>query len=422
MTTIFHLALKDLNLLRRDKAGLFWIFIFPLIFALFFGTLTGGSGGTTRSLKLVVTDLDKSPESTALVGRLKKNEALKVSEKLRNEAEADVRRGDAHAFLVIPEGYGKHGFFSPNMPSPEVGMDPARKAEAGFLEGMLHEAIYAGLSDRFTDPKLALADARKARDELSKAVDTEQKKLLLTFLTDMEKYFAKAEPRSLTGEGGAPVMQVRLKRVDVAETDAGKPRSAFEFTIPSAVLWGLYGCVMSFGISIVSEKTQGTLLRLRTTPLSWTQILAGKGLGCFLACLLVAAVLLLIGHVGFGVRVLQPAALIVAVMLTAFAFTGLMMFIATLGSSERAVAGAASGIFMPLAMIGGGMLPLFLMPGWLQAAASISPFKWGILALEGAIWRGYALEDYLLPCAVLALFGIAGFTAGVLMLTRRSTL
>ena len=43
MNQILTVALKDLALLRRDKMGLFWIFIFPLIYAVFFGALTGGS-------------------------------------------------------------------------------------------------------------------------------------------------------------------------------------------------------------------------------------------------------------------------------------------------------------------------------------------------------------------------------------------
>jgi ABC-2 type transport system permease protein len=424
MQTIFNLALKDLNLMRRDKAGLFWIFIFPLIFALFFGAINNNRGSSNAGgLKVIVVDLDQSPESTALLSRLKKNEALTVSEKPRADAEAEVRRGDAQAFLVIPESFGKHGFFSRSAPPAELGMDPSRKAEGGYLEGMLHEAIYAGLADRFTDPKKTVADARRAREELSKSTDANQKILWLGFLADLEKHFDKIDPKLLaTDDSAGAMMKQPIKRVDVAEDKSGRPLSAYEVTFPSAILWGLYGCVMSFAISIVSEKTQGTLLRLRTTPLTWGHILAGKGLGCFLACLAVATALLVVGKLFFGVRVLQPVGLLVAIPLAAFAFTGLMMFVATLGSSERAVAGAASGIFMPLAMLGGGMIPLFFMPTWLQQAASISPFKWGILALEGAIWRGYEVTDYLLPCLVLIAFGAAGFTLGVMMLTRRSAI
>jgi ABC-2 type transport system permease protein len=104
--------------------------------------------------------------------------------------------------------------------------------------------------------------------------------------------------------------------------------------------------------------------------------------------------------------------------MSALGFTGIMLFVSTLGKTERAVAGASSGIFMPLAMIGGGMIPLIAMPNWLLQAASISPFKWGILAFEGAIWRDFAPADYLWPCLMLLLFGAIGFALGAYFITK----
>ena len=41
-----------------------------------------------------------------------------------------------------------------------------------------------------------------------------------------------------------------------------------------------------------------------------------------------------------------------------------------------------------------------------------SGIKWGILALEGAIWRGFTPADMLLPCGILVVVGIVGFTVG----------
>lgn len=149
------------------------------------------------------------------------------------------------------------------------------------------------------------------------------------------------------------------------------------------------GCVASFSISIVIERNQGTFLRLRTSPLTWMQVLAGKGLACFLTSVFVIASLLLAASIMFGVRIGNPLLLIVAVGSAAFCFTGLMMLFSTLGKTEGGVAGAGWGIMMPMAMLGGGMVPLLAMPGWMQTASNFSPVKWGIYALEGAIWRGF---------------------------------
>jgi ABC-2 type transport system permease protein len=74
---------------------------------------------------------------------------------------------------------------------------------------------------------------------------------------------------------------------------------------------------------------------------------------------------------------------------------------------------------MPLAMIGGAMIPLVVMPPWMLTLSSISPVAWGIWSLEGAIWRGFGLVDMLLPCGILLGIGALCFAAGVKLLSRQ---
>ena len=211
----------------------------------------------------------------------------------------------------------------------------------------------------------------------------------------------------------------KLKKVPVQPEEESKPKSAFEVTFPSSVTWGMYGCIITFAISIVSERTRGTLTRLRMSPLSWAEIVAGKGLSCFLVSVFVATLLMVLGRLLFGVRVENIPGLVMAIVSAAFCYTGLMMALAGFGKTERAVSGSAAAIFMPLAMIGGGMIPLFLMPEWLRTVSIISPTRWIIQALEGAIWRNYSFVEMLLPCGVLVAIGLAGLGLGVKFLSRR---
>ena len=57
--------------------------------------------------------------------------------------------------------------------------------------------------------------------------------------------------------------------------------------------------MMSFGISLVTERTHGTLVRLRMAPLTRAQILGGKALSCFTSILFVEVMLL---GVALGLR------------------------------------------------------------------------------------------------------------------------
>jgi ABC-2 type transport system permease protein len=374
-----------------------------------------------------VVDEDDSAGSRALLARLRKSDSLRVEDRLADgepltveEARDAVRRGGLTAFLVIPEGYGKSAeAFWQEGPPLEVGIDPARKAEAGMLEGVLLEAVYAGVQEQFADPKVAKANAAKALRALDGAagIDPQQKKALRSFLGELERFMDQARPE---GMKRSPFAQAnRLKKVPVLPDGGGKPKSAFELTFPSAVTWGMYGCVITFAISIVTERTRGTLVRLRMSPLSWAEIVAGKGLACFLVSAFVAVLLMVLGRLLFGVRVESPAGLALAIASAAFCYTGLMMALAGFGRSERVVSGAAAAVFMPLAMIGGGMIPLFFLPEWMKTVSNVSPVRWNIQALEGAIWRGYSLVDMLLPCGVLVGIGLAGFCLGVKFLSRQ---
>jgi ABC-2 type transport system permease protein len=196
------------------------------------------------------------------------------------------------------------------------------------------------------------------------------------------------------------------------------PRSGFEISFPIAILWALVGCTAGFAQSMVFERMQGTFLRLRTTPLSRRGVLAGKGLACFLAGAGVVVLLLAIGRGFLGVRLDNPLGLAAAVICAAFCFTGIMMFISALGESPRAVSGAGWAILLIMSITGGGMIPLIAMPAWMRVASNVSPVKWGVLALEGAIWRGFSAPEMLLPCAILVGVGLLGFAAGVLMSRR----
>jgi ABC-2 type transport system permease protein len=418
MNAVLTLALKDLRLLTRDWFSLFWIFAWPLLFSLFFGSIMGG-GGKQGPLAVALVDEDRTAGSRAFLAKLKKKSAaLDVRPMSRAAAQTAVRKGELSAFVVLRKGFGKaNAFYSGQSPVMELGIDPRRQAEAGYLQGMLMEVTFADVQKQFADPAAARKELRKSLRGIdqAKGLTARQKKDLKGFLTGLDKDFGKLQGMEFP-IGAAPA-SARLKQVEVFR-EGSYPLSPFEITFPSAILWALMGCVTAFAVSIVTERVAGTFLRLRLAPLSRGQILAGKGLACFLASITVAVFLLLVGHFLLGVRLEKPLGLLLAVVCTACCFVGLMMLFATLGKTQQGVAGAGWGILMPLAMLGGGMIPLIAMPGWMQTASNVSPVKWGILALEGAIWRDFSLAEMLLPCGILLGVGAACFALGTRNLAR----
>src|SRR5262245_25509031 len=364
MGPIWTLALKDLKLVLRDRFGLFWMLVFPLLFALFFGFLTGGGGENRPALPVAVIDEDQTDASRALVERLKAKKVpdsdkdgrtakslLDVKMMSREEAEDLVRKGKLVAYILIPRGGGDVTPFGPAGTPLEVGYDPRRSAEIGFLQGVLMETVYAGFQTQFTDPaKFKDQMARAAKEvEGAKDIPANQKLVFKALFQSLDTFVGDLDPQIAKESGPAAAAPLKLEPVI---SDKAHPLSAFEVTFPSAVMWGVMGCVTTFAISLVLERMQGTFLRLQVAPASWGQLLAGKGLACFLACCSVALILLLLGRVAFGVRLdlMRLPLLALGIGSTAVCFTGMMMFVSTLGKTPAGVAGAGWGLMMPMAM------------------------------------------------------------------------
>jgi ABC-2 type transport system permease protein len=168
---------------------------------------------------------------------------------------------------------------------------------------------------------------------------------------------------------------------------------------------------MTFGISLVTERTHGTLVRLRMAPLTRAQILGGKALACFITIMIVEVILLGVAF-GFGVRPSSMGILALGGVSAAVCFVGFMMLVASLGKTEQTASGAGWAILMPMSMLGGAMVPQFVMPQWMQAAGTISPIRWVVLAIEGGLWRQFSLGEMVVPCTILVAVGIACFVAG----------
>ncbi len=433
MAAVVHMALKDLRLLLRDRFGLFWIFVFPLIYALFFGTIFGGGGGSRGSISVVVIDQAQTDASRKFTKRIADADGLGVDSEdaglSLEDARELVRKGDRVAYIRVPADYGQNAFAMFQPPTEgeriEIGIDPSRTAERGLIEGMVTQLAFQDVFTQFSDDQAMAKQIATFRDDLKSdnGLNPADRMILDTFMGSLDSLLQQTDFQMTTagGTGGDRPATSVVEMVEVIKDTSGRPQSSFELTFPSSIVWALMGCVATFSLSMVRERTMGTLLRLRVAPLSLAQILAGKALACFLACLTVAAVLLLIGFAILGVRIASWPLMLAALLCSAACFTGIMMSISVIGKTENAVGSAGWGVLMPLAMVGGGMIPLVAMPSWLWSASHISPFKWAIYSLEGAVWRDFTFSELALPLAILLGIGALFFTIGVTILRRTIT-
>lgn len=198
------------------------------------------------------------------------------------------------------------------------------------------------------------------------------------------------------------------------------PQTGFELAFPAAVLWGLIGCAGAFAAATVAERRSGTHLRLCAAPIHWSSMLLGKWLACMVACAVDATALLLIARVAFGVRVESFVGLPLAIACCAICFGGVTVLLGVLGRTEQAVGGASWATLLLMAMVGGAMVPVSVMPSWMRGVSALSPVRWGIVALEGATFRGLTLVELAPALGMLVAFGGVALLSGA-FLARRAT-
>jgi len=447
---IWSIARKDLKMLFRDRSGCFFVFVFPMVIAVFFGTVFSGGSKEDRKIPVVLVDLDGSTGSKALMADLLSAEEFSATEvETKAIGDARVLSRKAAAVVIIPKDFGEQqrAMFSGKPPELDVGIDPSRQAETGMLMGVLQKYAFMGMSRSFSEPGAARVQVTNART-LAKLGGGVMNPKLDKFLAGMEGVLADAEkdgvrlaPAGQTegpGRPGAENPEVDKPGVDKPgkaapmvgfspmtitsrEIRAVTTRipNSFAVSFAQGMVWGVMGAALGFGTSLVGERRSGTLARLRCAPLSVMQILMGKALACAITVLLVIALLLTLASVGFGVSFAQPVSLAMAVLCGTICFTGLMMLVAAASPTERSGGGVAWGIMMVFAFLGGAAVPLFVMPGWMQTLSNISPMKWLIVAFEGGIWRGTAPLDMLLPCVILVGVGAASFFGGTAVFLRK---
>ncbi|HVI00045.1 MAG TPA: ABC transporter permease, partial [Enhygromyxa sp.] len=210
---------------------------------------------------------------------------------------------------------------------------------------------------------------------------------------------------------------IALRRETVESAPAGlgsaaRPPNPYAVTFPQGILWAVLACAATFAVSLVDERSQGTLLRLAVAPVPRFAILAGKAGACLIAIVFMQLTLTSVAVLGFGVRPHSWGLLALALAATALCFVGVMTLLAVLGRRTRSAAGLSWAVLMSMAMLGGGMLPLFMMPSWLQMVATASPVAWALTAIEGAIWRGFSPAEMAPPCAGLIVLGAVCLAIG----------
>jgi ABC-2 type transport system permease protein len=97
----------DIKRLFRDKVAIFFVFVFPLIFLIIFGSIFSGDNGV--SFRVALINESETSFASELEKSIKEDEVFEVDEEVTtiDQAKEKMNRGQLDASIVLPAEFGK---------------------------------------------------------------------------------------------------------------------------------------------------------------------------------------------------------------------------------------------------------------------------------------------------------------------------
>lgn len=185
------------------------------------------------------------------------------------------------------------------------------------------------------------------------------------------------------------------------------------YSVPSWIVFGLYFIVLPVSITVINEKQNGTLIRLKTFPISTSQYFMSKFSAFYLLSILQLILLTSVGVFVVPVVTDQPdifishwGVYIIGSLFVILAANALAFFIASLVNSYEQAIVFGGGINILLAAISGFMVPIDILPEVMAKIATYSPLYWSAEIIRN-LFSGKEFVDilpYLLKLLVFSLF------------------
>lgn len=412
------LAAKELKVLLRDRQALLLLFLMPAIFILFlslalrdvFNEKIGGS------MTVVLRVEDTGPAAARVVARLRARPELAIVAPIAGASAADrelFARGDARASIRIPEGFSKDldAWVAARGREP-FGVnrivwdaDPTLDAPyRWFVKACLGAAIQGAILD-------GLAHARRPRGD---APGTNETPSGPSGAVDEARPASPPAGDGAAAETPAPLDTDAFLAAAPEPPDSRVVPTPLQQTVPGWSLFAMFFIVVPLSGSFLRERAEGTLRRLHTYPVPRAAIVFGKllpylGVNALQFTAMLAIGLFVVPLLGdFRLQLgAHPGHLAAVTLVAAFAATGFGALVASVSRTiEQASALGATAVVV-MAVLGGIMIPVFIMPRPMRAAALASPLYWGHQAYLDVMLRNAPFQMLAPKLAVLAGFAVA---------------
>ena len=177
----------------------------------------------------------------------------------------------------------------------------------------------------------------------------------------------------------------------------------------TAVMMLLFS-VARIGGSLLDEKQEGMLKKLLCSPIPPNYILFGKLVFANIISIIQLIIMFVYAWLIFGLDIMHHLPSLVLMIFTiAFSCSGFGVVLASFAKSRQQVQTLSTLVVLIMSAIGGSMIPIFIMPEFMQKISVFSVNYWGVQGFYDIFWRHLPLTDIIFLSRVFVLFFIGTF-------------
>ncbi len=398
---------KEVQLLLRDVGGLMILFIMPLMLII---TITLIQDSTFKSVNeakipILLVDLDNGQVSKVVRENLEQSSSFDVVTEIDNQkfdentARDLVFKGKYQLAIIMPEKLSTDLQLKVDQNVAKItsgfGLQDSTAAEIVNIPDSKEVRIYF-------DPAAQATFRNAVKSAIDKMISQiETKTIYSTFQDQLGDEQITFEQESF----------IDFKEITPQKNNKDIIPNSTQHNVPAWTLFAIFFIVIPLSINIVKEKDQGTLVRLRTNPVSYAVVLAAKTITYLFICMLQFYLMLAVGVFLFPQMNLPQfdvdgilGLMSLVALFAGFAATGFGILLGTIAKTQEQSAPFGATAVVILAAVGGVWVPVFAMPEVMQIVAGISPMNWGLNAFYDVILRNGNLIDILPELSLLILF------------------
>lgn len=401
---------KELLLLKRDIGGLAILFIMPLVLVITVTLIQDSSFKhlNEAQIPILFIDNDNGEVSKSVISNLKGNNSFQIISEIdgvaitESIASALVLKGKYKLAIVIPKELSINLNTKVNQNVSKILDEFGIDEDTEEVTTLNSKKIESQEIKLYFDPAAQLSFKNGVKNAIDKMVSKiESKFIYAVFQKELEVSENVFDQASF----------IKFTEINPQQNNKEIKPNSVQHNVPAWSLFAIFFIIIPLSINIVKEKNQGTFVRLKTNPISYTTIIGSKIITYLIVCMLQFLLMLLIGFYlfpSFGLTPLEVNGSYLLLFLVAL-FVGLAaislgILLGTLAKTQEQSAPFGATLVVILAAIGGVWVPVFIMPKFMQIVAKISPMNWGLNGFYDVILRDATFLDILPEISLLGLF------------------